>query len=212
MKVKILKTRSFDTSIEPVSYPFWMEKRNLKIYGDIIVDFIAEEITLKTNYVEVKCTIEDSAEREELENYGKYHYSKIERLMILKEIFYSFCLSKAKLFSKNVCDSVEKFSFKILGQDEEENPSIISQLLSYGYKFYNPDLKRERVIANIVMSVYMIEKKSKEKNTVYLQKLKGFDGLEVAAYIEIINKYLSDLGYCGAVTLNEAEKRAIYSY
>ena len=197
MKVKILKTRSFDTSIEPVSYPFWMEKRDLKIYGDIIVDFIAEEITLKTNYVEVKCTIEDS---------------KIERLMILKEIFYSFCLSKAKLFSKNVCDSVEKFSFKILGQDEEENPSIISQLLSYGYKFYNPDLKRERVIANIVMSVYMIEKKSKEKNTVYLQKLKGFDGLEVAAYIEIINKYLSDLGYCGAVTFNEAEKRAIYSY
>ena len=177
IKVKIFKTRRFKYSDSPISYEFIMKNAKEKISGDVIVDFQTE--TVKVNF-----------ERK---------LSYYEKLAILKEVFYRFCITSTKMLTETVEENIEEFQFIDLKSDKK-GKSILEEALEYPQKDYSESKKKERALASIIVSYNEIVKRRKEGyKKIELQPLYDLGYEEAGAYYYILKRFLKTKGFKGVL-------------
>ncbi|MBO5477676.1 MAG: hypothetical protein J6A15_08000 [Clostridia bacterium] len=172
IKIKIKDYKKFDYSPNPTTFEIILKNKREKIRGSLKVDF-------RDRNIEV-----DLPRR----------LSYYERLAVLKEIFYRFCLTKTKNTGIVVYRAVEEFEF-IDKNSNEDFDTIIAELFSYGKVNFNAYKKKERVIANLCVSSNLIlEAKNMGSSYVELQPMFDMTAKEIQVYKDMLIRYLDSLG------------------
>ena len=94
----------------------------------------------------------------------KRRLSYYEKIAVLKEIFYEFCLNDIKFFRTSVNMPVEVFTFIDKNEENKQELSIIKEILNYNISEFNQNKNREKIISNIKISYDLIKKEIETGN------------------------------------------------
>lgn len=94
----------------------------------------------------------------------KRRLSYYEKIAVLKEIFYEFCLNDIKFFRTSVNIPVEVFTFIDRNEENKQELSIIKEILNYNISEFNQNKNREKIISNIKISYDLIKKEIENGN------------------------------------------------
>ena len=94
----------------------------------------------------------------------KRRLSYYEKIAVLKEIFYEFCLNDIKFFRTSVNILVEVFTFIDRNEENKQELSIIKEILNYNISEFNQNKNREKIISNIKISYDLIKKEIENGN------------------------------------------------
>ena len=75
----------------------------------------------------------------------KRRLSYYEKIAVLKEIFYEFCLNDIKFFRTSVNILVEVFTFIDRNEENKQELSIIKEILNYNISEFNQNKNREKL-------------------------------------------------------------------
>ena len=142
VKVKIIKANDFSFSEKTAIYKAILKNKKERIEGDIEVNFINE--AMEVNF--------------------KRRLSYYEKIAVLKEIFYEFCLNDIKFFRTSVNIPVEVFTFIDRNEENKQELSIIKEILNYNISEFNQNKNREKIISNIKISYDLIKKEIENGN------------------------------------------------
>lgn len=120
----------------------YLKNKKERIEGDIDVNFINE--VMEVNF--------------------KRRLSYYEKIAVLKEIFYEFCLNDIKFFRTSVNIPVEVFTFIDRNEENKQELSIIKEILNYNISEFNQNKNREKIISNIKISYDLIKKEIENGN------------------------------------------------
>lgn len=172
IKIKIKDYKKFDYNPNPTTFEIILKNKREKIKGSLKVDFRDKNIEV------------DLPRR----------LSYYERLAVLKEIFYRFCLTRTRNTGKVVYRAVEEFEFIDKNSDEDFD-TIIAELFSYGKVNFNAFKKKERVIANLCMSSYIIlDERNRGASYIELQPMFDMTSKEIEVYKSMLIRYFDSLG------------------
>ena len=135
INVKIIGANNFSFNARSIEYIAILKNKKEQIKGNIVVDFINEIIEVDF----------------------KRKLSYYEKIAVLKEIFYQFCLNNIKAFRRNIDIPIETFIFKDKNEESEEELAIINEILKYNFSEFNTNRKKEKIIANIKISYDLIK-------------------------------------------------------
>ena len=155
--------------IRPKTFKVVLKNEETKLEGSLEINFVVDEITLDMGRV----------------------LTEVEEIMILKQIFYDFCLQEVKLgilgeffLNKNdfyLAKFIVKDKYKEYSTDEENSTekesskaeedttdkeklipeTLLGKLLEVKSEHYDQSKKSQRVLGNVKMSIELIDKKRK---------------------------------------------------
>ncbi len=182
IKVKILKTKKFAYISEP-SFDITIKSGTRERVGTLNIDFEKKQISLFTPTIKG--------------NYMPYDVQE-ETKVILKHIFYYFCITECRKVKNIVSEHVEDFVYVDLNFEFVEKKSIIDYLMNCDLKDFNEYKKKEKMIANIKNSYDIIVSESKIGNSyIRLQPICDFSDSKKYVYRKILMNYLKKKGYSG---------------
>lgn len=122
-----------------------------------------------------------------------------ERLVVLKKIFYEFCLLYEENKDKSKCENIDQFTFIDVRNDEDyDNPkSLIENLMYYDVKLFDEENEEEKILANVIKLCNDIGKKVKKgiKQIGLPILTDNMTENEEKLCHEIIIRYFSSFGY-----------------
>lgn len=175
IKVKISKIKNFAVSSKPASFDITLKNNNIIMKGEVIVDF-----TKKTVRVYLDKALDYN-----------------EQLVVLKSLFYSFCITEAKRVKNRTSEHIEEYKF-IDVQKREDRKTIIEYLLEYDIDDFNEYKRKEKIISQIKKSYDRISKGVKNGEIeIRLDPISDFSYKEEIVYRSILQKYLKRKKYNG---------------
>lgn len=188
-------------SLRPKVFKVVLKNEETKLEGSLEINFIIDQIVL---------------------DMGR-PLTEVEEIMILTQVFYDFCLQEVKYYTWGNNDFyLGKFRVKDKykeDEDEEENDKIetlIGKLLSVKSDYYDQSKRSQRVLANVKISIELIEKKrGKGDKYIYLQDLDSMGLVEVKAYHQLLSYIMDTVDEDGEVIYPNKDivpRRLIYMY
>jgi len=113
------------------------------------------------------------------------------RLPILKEIFYQFCMPEARIFTRqDFLEGVENFKFIDNHVMNKKAKTIFEELLSYDLQSFNPNKRKERIIAYVKNCIDIIDKECKRKDELFFQNFKWMGRFQKYKCYLLVQSYL----------------------
>lgn len=181
--------------IRPKVFKVVLRNEETKLEGSLEINFIVDEITL---------------------DMGR-PLSEVEEIMILKQVFYDFCLQEVKyvVFTENDF-YLGKFIVKDKHKENAVSETLLGKLLKIKSEHYDETKRSQRVLANVKMSIELIEKKRNNgEKYIYLQDLDSLSLVEVKAYHQLLSYIMSVVDEEGKVihpNRDVVPRRLIYQY
>ncbi len=139
MKAKIKNSSKIEYSIKPQEFNVYLNTDEGKLQGVLKVNYISQKI-----YVDFKRLL-----------------TMDERIAVLKEIFYTFCVK----YRNNVGDYIEAYSFidlmNVETDEDAEGKVIIKELIEEQTEL-DENKKKERLLYNVKWSVNIVRNAVKE--------------------------------------------------
>lgn len=195
-KVKISKARRLTMCCSPICFEISLKTNNETFLGKLIID--KEKKIIRVNL-------------------GK-SLNKDEQLVVLKEIFYCFCITECRYKKDFTTEHMEEYIF--IDENVKLNPrlSVINSIMQYDKSEFDQYNKKEKIISYIKFSYDKIVEANKMKVT-FLELAPVFDcsKKEIEVYKKILMKYLKSNGFKGVletkkVMYNDSEMFGYYSY
>lgn len=195
-KVKILKSKRLTMCCSPICFEISLKTNNETFLGKLIID--KEKKIIRVNL-------------------GK-SLNKDEQLVVLKEIFYCFCITECRYKKDFTTEHMEEYIF--IDENVKLNPrlSVINSIMQYDKSEFDQYNKKEKIISYIKFSYDKIVEANKMKVT-FLELAPVFDcsKKEIEVYKKILMKYLKSNGFKGVletkkVMYNDSEMFGYYSY
>lgn len=195
-KVKISKVRNLTTCCSPICFKISLKTDNETFLGKLIID--KEKKTIRVNL-------------------GK-PLKKDEQLVVLKEIFYCFCITECRYKKNFTTEHIEEYIF--IDENINLNPrlSVIESIIQYDKSDFDQYNKKEKIISYIKFSFDKIIEANKIKVTfLELDPIFDFSKKEMEVYKKILIKYLKSKGFRGVleskkVMYDESQMFGYYSY
>ncbi len=191
MKVKFKRTEVCYPNRK--EYLVILKNDGASIPGEITIDFSLETIII---------------------DFGRL-LSKEEKLEILKEVFYNFCICTSKKYYKENLNDVDTYVVIFKHDESNKKLTLMENLMQYPQNEFKAFNKRECVLAEIITSYNIIKNKGvgKDKERV-LQNLEyDLDETDIIKYENILQRYLKEKGYTGTLRrergLNEEDRKFI---
>ncbi|MBO5477677.1 MAG: hypothetical protein J6A15_08005 [Clostridia bacterium] len=192
--------------VRPKVFKVVFKNEETKLEGSLEINFIIDEITIDMGRA----------------------LTEVEEIMILTQIFYDFCLQEVKLgilgeifLNKNdfyLAKFIVKDKYKEDSTDEENTipETLLGKLLKVKSEHYDQNKKSQRVLANVKMSIELIDKKRENgEKYIYLQDLDSLSLLEVKAYHQLLSYIMKVVEEDGEVIHPKRDivpRRLIYKY
>lgn len=192
--------------VRPKVFKVVFKNEETKLEGSLEINFIIDEITIDMGRA----------------------LTEVEEIMILTQIFYDFCLQEVKLgilgeifLNKNdfyLAKFIVKDKYKEDSTDEENTipETLLGKLLKVKSEHYDQSKKSQRVLANVKMSIELIDKKRENgEKYIYLQDLDSLSLLEVKAYHQLLSYIMKVVEEDGEVIHPKRDivpRRLIYKY
>lgn len=190
IKVKIFKLKKFTISSEPITFDVTLKNNNIIMKGELSIDFSKRIIRV---------------------DFGK-PLNSFEQLALLKEIFYSFCIKKAKITNKQIGLHIEEFIYIDINR-KENRKNIIEYLLDYNINDFNEYRRKEKIISQIKKSYDRIcNGISNKESEIKLNIICNFSEGEKIIYKNILKKYLKRKKYNGALEDISGVYNEMYRY
>lgn len=195
MRVKISKLNKAYSTCDIYKVSVKMSGTRRKKVGTIEINYVSESI--------------------EVDLGQKLGYK--EKLEILKQLFYKLCYSpKEKCMHLdenahlvNKISFVDEFTFVDQKNDDNEDISLIEELLEYPENVFKDYKKSERLISALNLSNKIIENERKlNSKIIELQPLLYLNNNEIKLYCDILCRYLKFKGY--EFSLNNISDRYEY--
>lgn len=195
-------------SIKPKVFKVVLKNEETKLEGSLEIDFIVDQIIL---------------------DMGR-PLTEAEEFMILTQVFYDFCLQEVKyvvcrendfyLSKFRVKDKQKEIDEEKEEIDNEEKEfkieTLLGKLLKVKSECYDQSKRSQRVLANVKMSIELIDKKRDNGDQyIYLQDLDYLSLVEVKAYHQLLIYIMSVVDEDGEVIHPNKDivpRRLIYKY
>lgn len=191
MKVKFKRGEQYYSDRK--EYLVILKDDGASIPGEVTIDFSLETIMI---------------------DFGRL-LSKEEKLAILKETFYNFCICSSRKYYKENLNEVDTYIVIFKHDEGHEKLTLIENLMQYPQNEFKAFNKRECVLAEIITSYNIIKDKGVGKdNERILQNLEyDLDEIETKKYENILQRYLNQKGYTGTLrrerNLNPEDRQLI---
>jgi hypothetical protein len=194
IKVKISNARKFAFSSNPSVYDITLKNKKEVETGKLYIDFTKK--TIRVNFNRALTDYNDDV-------------TEYEQLAVLKEIFYSFCITECKKRKNIISEHIEEYKF-IDEQKREDRKTIIDYIMCYNVSEFDVYKRKEKIISHIRISYHKIKYEIKEsKSVIELEPIADFSKKEMNVYKKILLKYLKSKGYNGKlIDVSEEVNRA----
>ena len=178
IKIKISDVKDFRNSDIPQEFGVTLKNSKETMKGKLIIDMPVNLIQLN----DMPRALTDD-----------------ERLALIKEIFYDFCITDFKFNATKVEGEIENYYF-IDYNNVKTRKTLMQQIMEYELGRYTCSKKKEKILCNVLVLYKEIKNKTKgNDDTVQLDPLYGYTRGEIKTIIRILNALLQKEGYKGHV-------------
>lgn len=163
-------------NVRPLRYDFIVQLQGLNIYGEVGIDFIAENVTID---IDKKMGVSKDGRQVTLD-IDYFAKSEEVKFAVAKEVFHKFCIKTDEF--------IEEFDF--VYREEEADSSVLGELLKHNLNEYDNTKKNEKVIYSIVDAIAIIKSLKGQDSVKYLDSVANLKERQRIKAIEIINRYL----------------------
>lgn len=205
IKTKIFKANRVMFSLKPQFFKFISKGNGVLISGRIEINFVSEEIRL---YVKSIKRLENifNNKKNESKQLRSLNLTQEERISIIKEIFYRFCIKQHNSLNFKGY-YIEDFSFIEYPNQIITTSLIANTLLLYNSVIFSNDVKNERIIRLMKDTMNMLGRREIKKRQVVKFKILPITFMiskeEVLLCYEMLNRLLKKQRYKGRLKLIE---------
>lgn len=178
IKVKISNVKDFRNSDIPQEFGVTLKNSKEVLEGKLIIDMPVRLIQLN----DMPRALSDD-----------------ERLALLKEIFYDFCITDYKFNATKVEGEIEDYFF-VDYKAVKKRKTVMQQIMEYELGRYTCSRKKEKLLCNVLVLYKELKEKTKgNDDTVELAPLYSSSRAEIRTIIRILNALIKKEGFKGNI-------------